>query len=155
MSTPPPWGWRPERVPDSSLYTDTPPPEPSERCTYWLNRLCSGSWTPDMRHLQNKDWSEQLGIWSWEWTNLILPAAEMIKSLLSLDQASRARADLRDKQKELNEKERELRRNERALDEELAVNRQFLVTAIINHGGYLCTDPDCVLECVQDAGESP
>lgn len=36
------------------------------------------------------------------------------------------------------------------MDIEDPQRRQDLVTAILNHGGYHCDDPDCILECVQD-----
>lgn len=28
--------------------------------------------------------------------------------------------------------------------------RYVIITAILNHRGYHCQDPDCVLECVQE-----
>ncbi|MDQ0791990.1 hypothetical protein [Streptomyces sp. B1I3] len=73
--TAPPWGHKPPPVDDSEQYWNSPPPEPSARCHYWLRRHRERTWTPN-RHIRREGYhaaAEQLGIWIWEYLNLIRP----------------------------------------------------------------------------------
>lgn len=153
MPTPPPWGWRPKKVADSSAYTDTRPPKPSERLTYWMDRFRDGSWTPQYAHLDRESWPQKLGIWNWEWTHILRPAAEAVRNRREQDDP--ARVALREQIGVLWKQQLDLTKKERVIDEQFAEDRQALVTAILVHGGYHCADPDCILECVQDVGERP
>jgi hypothetical protein len=74
MATPP-WGHKPPAVDDIQRYWTGPPPEPSQRCTYWQRRYREGSWKPN-KHLLLQGYygcSSWLGVYIWEWVNVLWP----------------------------------------------------------------------------------
>lgn len=73
--TTPPWGHKPPRVPDIERYWSNPPPEPSDRCAYWVRRYNEGSWIPNKHQRRCGYYSaaERLGIYLWEYLNVIRP----------------------------------------------------------------------------------
>jgi hypothetical protein len=73
--TAPPWGHKPPPVDDPTAYWNDPPPTPSARCTYWLQRHADGNWRPN-RRLRIEGYhtaAEQLGVWIWEYLHTIRP----------------------------------------------------------------------------------
>ena len=73
--TTPPWGHKPPAVDDFARFWADPPPEQSERLTYWLRRLDEGSWKPNkylamLGYWPSSDW---LGIYIWEYINILWP----------------------------------------------------------------------------------
>lgn len=69
------WGQKPPAVPDVTAHWNDPPPEASERCTYWVRRYQQGSWTPNrwIRRCGYHSAAEHLGIWIWEYWNVMEP----------------------------------------------------------------------------------
>ncbi len=66
---------KPPPVPGGKYWWE-PPPEHSERCTYWLDRLDRGLWRPteDTIWRREDDAVKRAGVWAWEWRRLIVPA---------------------------------------------------------------------------------
>lgn len=78
--TTPPWGHKPPPAGDVELYWQNCPPEPSERCVYWVRRLREGSWKPN-RYLTQWGYyyrAGMLGVFIWESSNVIMPLASMM-----------------------------------------------------------------------------
>lgn len=75
--TAPPWGHKPPAVDDSYRYWSSPPPEPSPRVAYWLRRMDEGSWhlTAQLGGNGRDFMAEWLGVYMWEWLEVIWPAA--------------------------------------------------------------------------------
>ncbi|MEU1434043.1 hypothetical protein ABZ438_08080 [Streptomyces sp. NPDC005786] len=73
--TAPPWGHKPPAVTDPEQHWNTPPPAPSARCQYWIRRHRDGTWHPNrlIRREGYHSAAEHLGIWIWEYLNLIRP----------------------------------------------------------------------------------
>lgn len=73
--TTPPWGHKPPAVDDVQRYWGDPPPQPSERCLYWLRRYREGSWKPN-KHLAVQGYDGRaccLGVYIWEAVNVFYP----------------------------------------------------------------------------------
>lgn len=73
--TAPPWGHKPPPVFDVTTYWNEAPPAMSPRCRYWLQRYDAGTWRPNQR-LRTEGYhaaAEQLGLWIWEYLNVIRP----------------------------------------------------------------------------------
>jgi hypothetical protein len=75
--TTPPWGHKPPTVDDVERYWHTPPPELSTRARYWLRRLDEGTWRANrrLRHEGYHTAAEMLGIYIYEWLEVVWPAA--------------------------------------------------------------------------------
>jgi hypothetical protein len=74
--TAPPWGHKPLPVADETDYWTDPPPRLSPRVEYWLKRLTDGTWTPN-KYFNRECYhcrSVWLGVWIWEYFNIIAPA---------------------------------------------------------------------------------
>jgi hypothetical protein len=71
----PPWGHKPPAVDDHYRYWVEPPPTLSPRVEYWLRRLSDGTWKPNRRfQMQGYDGrTSWLGVYMWEYFNIILP----------------------------------------------------------------------------------
>lgn len=67
----------PTKVKDCTEYWTTPPPNPSARCTYWVERIKNG-WRPNRRVNQMGFGEASLffGIYVWEYRNVIIPLME-------------------------------------------------------------------------------
>jgi hypothetical protein len=104
--TTPPWGHKPPPVDDIQRYWGDPPPEPSERCVYWLRRYREGSWRPN-KHLSVQGYygtASWLGVYIWEAINIFYPVieesrAKMRQSERSAGTAGSARARRRGEQR--------------------------------------------------------
>lgn len=73
--TTPPWGHKPPPVECVEDHWLTPPPEPSQRCRYWVRRLQEGSWTPN-KWLTRQGYygaASHLGVWIWEERYVLSP----------------------------------------------------------------------------------
>lgn len=72
----PAWGHKPPAVDDIERYWTTPPPVLSPRVEYWLRRLADGTWKPNKRFLREcyDCRTEWLGVYLWEYVNIIGPA---------------------------------------------------------------------------------
>lgn len=65
---------KPARVSDHYSFWAEPPPELSERCTYWVEQLERG-WVPN-RHVRIEGYdaaSQWFGVYIWEYLNIISP----------------------------------------------------------------------------------
>lgn len=73
--TTPPWGHKPPPVADVERYWNEQPPEPSERCEYWLRRSREGTWKPN-KHLAVQGYygrATWLGVYIWEAIHVFHP----------------------------------------------------------------------------------
>ncbi|MEU8740566.1 hypothetical protein [Streptomyces halstedii] len=88
MSTPP-WGHKPQPVNDPQAHWTSPPIEPSARCQYWLRRYSEGTWHPNrfIRRAGYHAAAERLGVWIWEYFNLIRPLFDEDREASRADQA--------------------------------------------------------------------
>ncbi|MGA5598444.1 hypothetical protein ACPCSE_29840 [Streptomyces cellulosae] len=79
--TTPPWGHKPPAVSDPARYQFQRPPHQSLRCQYWLSRLNAGTWRPNRYLLREcaDCAARQLGVWIWEYTQLIKPRFAELK----------------------------------------------------------------------------
>jgi len=71
----PPWGHKPPPVDDVTTHWNEAPSVMSPRCGYWLQRYDSGTWRPN-RRLRTEGYhaaAEHLGIWIWEYLNVVRP----------------------------------------------------------------------------------
>lgn len=67
----------PARVKNMEEFWQYPPPEPSARLSYWIDKLSSVSWQPNRRLSCHGYWyaSEFYGVWVWEYTRVLSPVA--------------------------------------------------------------------------------
>lgn len=69
----------PDPVTDPDQYRIRRPPAQSDRCTWLLEQLAAGKWAPGPELLWPEDanWAVHrvVGVYRWEWHNLLLPAA--------------------------------------------------------------------------------
>lgn len=66
---------KPPRVDDHYRYWGSPPPEPSERCRYWLRQIERG-WRPN-RRIATEGYdaaAHWYGVYLWEYLNVLCPA---------------------------------------------------------------------------------
>lgn len=65
----------PSKVDDHYKYWLDPPPERSERCQYWLNKIADG-WYPNTRigEMDYDSSSQYYGVYIWEYIHEIYPA---------------------------------------------------------------------------------
>lgn len=72
----PPWGHKPPAVRDAGAYVLTPPPVLSPRVEYWLRRFSDQTWKPNrrLRRADHETPGRHLGVYLWEYWNLIVPA---------------------------------------------------------------------------------
>lgn len=66
---------KPPRVPDHYAYWNSPPPQISDRCQYWLRQLDRG-FIPN-RYVRREGYDGTcawFGVYLWEYLNLIAPA---------------------------------------------------------------------------------
>lgn len=70
---------KPPAVDDPDRYRADEPPALSERASWLYQRILSGAWTPRAALVwpERRDWAvhQTLGVYRWEWFNLLLPAA--------------------------------------------------------------------------------
>lgn len=64
----------PPRVDDVERFWDSPPPEPSKRLQFWMDRVADG-WRGNkrIRVLDYYDSAEYFGVYIWEWINVLAP----------------------------------------------------------------------------------
>jgi len=76
--TAPPWGHKPPPVDDATAYWVTVPPVISPRCNYWISRHHAGTWRSNrwVRRQNYHGAAEWLGVWIWEYLNMIRPLIE-------------------------------------------------------------------------------
>lgn len=67
---------KPPPVADHYQHWAQPPPEPSERCRWWLRQFARG-WRPNkrIRRMGYDQAAEWYGVWIWEYLHVITPNA--------------------------------------------------------------------------------
>lgn len=65
---------KPPRIRDEERYWSDPPPEPSERCLYWVRQIDRG-WLPNRRigGIGYHGAAVWFGVYLWEYLNVLAP----------------------------------------------------------------------------------
>lgn len=76
---------RPPKVDDHYKYWGNPPRKLSDRCEYWLRQIVERNWLPNRRwrgecYDCRANW---LGVYIWEYQNVLLPILRMKEEALS------------------------------------------------------------------------
>lgn len=65
---------KPPKVEEVETYWGDPPPEPSERCLYWVRQVRRG-WLPN-KYISREGYhtsAEWYGVWIWEYLHILSP----------------------------------------------------------------------------------